>query len=420
MNHTIHTKYLIVGAGISGLSCAAQLAGEDYCILEKEQEVGGYCRTFHQSGFTWDFAGHFFHFRDSEIEAEFADLLHADDSVENRKNTKIYYKDRYIDYPFQYNIHQLEKDEFIDCLVGLYQNSSEEAQNFKEMILQKYGSGIADKFLIPYNSKLYACDLNMLDMNAMGRFFPYANPEEIIRGFRQKRPETYNDTFFYSKRGAEAFVHKIAELVEAERILCHTELLKVDSAQKVAYTTGGSIHYEYLISTIPFDCLLDITQTCHSRKYSSNQVLVFNMGFDKPAQDRSLHWVYYPQKDISFYRVGFYSNILHEDRLSIYVELGFPSAVEVDVDFWQTRVLDDLRRVGILSNHRLIAQNALLMNPAYVHICGDSEEEKEKLKEQLEKQQIYVTGRYGDWKYCSIEDCIIQARDMVKKITLRK
>ena len=48
------------------------------------------------------------------------------------------------------------------------------------MLYAKFGKSIADKFLIPYNEKLYACDLDTLDPDAMGRFFPYADKEEII------------------------------------------------------------------------------------------------------------------------------------------------------------------------------------------------------------------------------------------------
>ena len=36
-------------------------------------------------------------------------------------------------------------------------------------------------FLIPYNTKLYATDLDRLDRDAMGRFFPHADVADIIR-----------------------------------------------------------------------------------------------------------------------------------------------------------------------------------------------------------------------------------------------
>lgn len=38
------------------------------------------------------------------------------------------------------------------------------------MLYCKFGRSIAEKFLIPYNKKLYACDLDKLDKDAMGRF----------------------------------------------------------------------------------------------------------------------------------------------------------------------------------------------------------------------------------------------------------
>ena len=38
------------------------------------------------------------------------------------------------------------------------------------MLYAKFGRGICERFLIPYNEKLYACDLAELDKDAMGRF----------------------------------------------------------------------------------------------------------------------------------------------------------------------------------------------------------------------------------------------------------
>ena len=48
----------VIGAGISGLTFANYAKG-DYLVVEKENEVGGYCRTIKRSGYVWDYAGHF-------------------------------------------------------------------------------------------------------------------------------------------------------------------------------------------------------------------------------------------------------------------------------------------------------------------------------------------------------------------------
>ena len=53
-----NVKYLIIGAGISGLTFANYADG-DYLIIEKEKEVGGYCRTIKKKDYVWDYAGHF-------------------------------------------------------------------------------------------------------------------------------------------------------------------------------------------------------------------------------------------------------------------------------------------------------------------------------------------------------------------------
>ena len=41
---------LIIGAGITGLSLASFLDTDDYLIVEKDSEVGGYCKTTIKNG----------------------------------------------------------------------------------------------------------------------------------------------------------------------------------------------------------------------------------------------------------------------------------------------------------------------------------------------------------------------------------
>lgn len=207
-----HVKTLIIGAGITGLTYAA-FTDEDYLILEKESRPGGLCRTFRVDDFVWDYAGHFFHFATDELKEYFESRLEKDDLVTCKKNTKIYYKGQYIDYPFQTNIHQLPKAEFIDCLYDLFHKSiKEEYENFEDMLYGKFGKSITDKFLRPYNEKLYACSLNNLDVDAMGRFFPYADIEQIIENMKDNKMNSYNNIFEYPKEGAEVFVKALLML----------------------------------------------------------------------------------------------------------------------------------------------------------------------------------------------------------------
>ena len=409
---------IIIGAGISGLSYAAFCGHKDYLIVEQSDKIGGYCKTTERNGYVWDYSGHFFHFKDKEIEQFVAQRIPAEDILTIHKNTQIRYKDRLIDYPFQMNIHQLPRQEFIDCLYDLFENPTKEYTNFQEMLYAKFGRSIADKFLIPYNSKLYACDLNTLDKDAMGRFFPYAEKEQIVRNFKASNNETYNATFVYPKHGAIQYIDSMASHVEKEAIRLNEPIVAIQPKEHIVkLASGEAIHYNRLISTVPFPKLMALKGESEFPSLSWNQVLVFNIGFDKQGLDTKNHWIYFPEDKYCFYRVGFYSNILRSDKCSLYVELGFDKYAQVQPESWLPRVLKDLQEARIISaDMNVMDYETIIMNPAYVHVSAEATEFVHAKKEQLAQDDIYSIGRYGSWTYCSIEDNIKEAMALAAKL----
>lgn len=114
-------KNLIIGAGLSGIACAYYLE-DDYLILEKDSTPGGYCRTIPNREYVWDYAGHFYHFRTEKYKKLFTGLVDEKQIIRQKKNTKIFYKNKLIDYPFQTNIYELEKKNLLNacmiCILG--------------------------------------------------------------------------------------------------------------------------------------------------------------------------------------------------------------------------------------------------------------------------------------------------------------
>lgn len=222
------TKYLVIGAGISGLTFA-NYAKEDYLVVEKEKEVGGYCRTIKRNGYVWDYAGHFFHFNTDEFKKNFLSKMPKEDIIYNDKCTKILYKNNFIDFPFQTNIHQLEKQEFIDCLYDLFNKEEKDKyDNFLDMLYGKFGKSIVEKFLKPYNEKLYAVDLTKLDVDAMGRFFPYADKEAIINNMKNSKVNSYNASFLYPRNGAASFINILYNELDKSKVLLNTSVVSLD------------------------------------------------------------------------------------------------------------------------------------------------------------------------------------------------
>ena len=409
---------VIVGAGVSGLAYAG-FSKNECLLLEKDAEIGGYCKTIKWGDFVWDYSGHFFHFRDTFLEDYICRNMVHDDIRYCEKHTQIFYRQKYIDFPFQKNIHQLDQDEFIDCLYDLFTTTGNDYFTFKQMLYAKFGQSIAEKFLIPYNEKLYACDLNRLDVDAMGRFFPYADKEEIIRNFKKTNNNSYNSHFTYPRGGAIEYVKSLASYIGKSNICLNERVKSIDVTEKTIKTDKRELKYDNLISTMPFPLLMQCCSMEYDTDiYSWNKVLVFNLGFDKKGKDVFNNWIYVPSKDFCFYRVGYYDNIFATKNMSLYVELGFGKNTDViDVEYYKEKVLDDLKKAGIITDHKLIASHFVIMDPAYVHITKESIRDVEEKKKVLARNNIYSIGRYGSWTYCSIEDNILEAKALMERLS---
>ncbi|CAN5365519.1 FAD-dependent oxidoreductase [soil metagenome] len=424
MSEAKSVALLVVGAGISGLSTIAFGSEKDYLVLERDSAIGGYCKTVKKDGFVWDYSGHFFHFKRPEIEAWLRERMPGQDIRTVAKKSFIAYRGKMIDFPFQKNIHQLPQDELIDCLHDLYFALAPRAPNvpappetnFKEMLYARFGRSIAEKFLIPYNEKLYATDLAALDKDAMGRFFPHADLEGIVRNMKTPDNATYNATFTYPAGGAIEYVNALATAVDPARIALGEALVSIDLKRRIAKTSQREIRFERLVTSAPFDAVLRSAGIAHDASaFSWNKVLVFNLGFDTKGP-KDVHWIYYPDRARNFYRIGFYDNIFEGDRMSLYVELGFPkdhAITDADIERARDEVIAGLRSEGVITTQKLVASHSVVMDPAYVHITRKSMAEHARWKRVLNAHGVYPIGRYGGWTYCSIEDNIIEARALV-------
>ena len=417
--------YVVIGAGISGLGFAnwirERAPGASVVVLEREAEPGGYCRTVLKDGFVWDYSGHFFHFKHPEIEAWLRARMPGQRIDTITKLSSIRYAGRDIDFPFQKNIHQLPQAEFIECLYDLYfrpPSGGGEPTSFLDMLYRKLGRAITEKFLRPYNEKLYATDLDTLDPDAMGRFFPHAEIADIIGNMKPgAKAGGYNATFTYPAGGAieyvKALLHDIPGVVALGE-----DVVGIDRDAHTVTTSKREIRYKHLVSSTPLPALLRMcgVTPLGAAGFTSNKVLVYNLGFDRKGP-RAVHWMYFPDRALSFYRVGFYDNIFDSDRMSLYVEIGLRHDEQPDVAAMRERVLADLARENIVDGHQLVAHHDVILDPAYVHITKDSLRDTARYKAELAADDIHTVGRYGGWTYCSIEDNLVETRELASELT---
>ena len=229
--------------------------------------------------------------------------------------------------------------------------------------------------------------------------------------------KSYNSTFTYPEGGAIEYVNALLHDLPKDLLSFNTALTGIDLENKIAHTTSGDIQYHHLVSSVPLVHLLRMSGLqSDDSVFSWNKVLVFNLGFDKKGP-KDVHWMYFPQRDLRFYRVGFYDNIFDADRMSLYVEIGAKDGEELDVEKEKQHVLAGLKETDIITDHELVSWHTVTMNPAYVHINQKAIAQWDVLRPQLEAHGIYSIGRYGDWTYCAIEDNIVQARELSKQLS---
>jgi len=425
----------IIGAGLTGLSTAYHLKDGEYVVFEKEEKAGGLCRSMKKDGFTFDFTGHFLH-NHHPYTGELVEKILPGGFNHITRRAFIYLQGRYIPYPFQAHTFGLPPEKRKECVMGFIEAKNQKGlppQNFLDWIYQTFGEGMAKYFFIPYNEKFWKVNLRDLTYEWTSWSVPQPTMEQVLKGATGFKNEKmgYNPSFLYPKWGG-------IELLP-QAFLPHVKNLKLGKAVKsismkersLSLEDGEEVGYSTVISTCPLpqllclieDLPLDLQQAGKRLRYLS--VLNLNLGI---ARDKVLdcHWIYFPEKEFPFYRIGFFSNLSFAlappHTSSIYVEIthlpsemrsedcrGEPKCSPTDGIVKDT--LKGLIECGILKRSDELV--TVLITPIpYAYVIYDQFREKNlpSILRYLKNEKIYSIGRYGAWEYSTMEEAILQGK----------
>ncbi|HEU5312048.1 MAG TPA: FAD-dependent oxidoreductase, partial [Candidatus Eisenbacteria bacterium] len=107
---------VVLGAGPTGLSAAYHL-GSEALLLEREDRVGGCCRSMTSGGFTFDLAGHIMFSNDPYVHDLYL-LLLRDNVHWQEREAWIYSKGVHTRYPFQGALYGLPPTVIQECILG--------------------------------------------------------------------------------------------------------------------------------------------------------------------------------------------------------------------------------------------------------------------------------------------------------------
>ena len=423
-------KILILGAGLAGLSAAwhLQRKGIDCCIFEKESEVGGLCRSKKINGFTFDYDGHLLHFRRCYTFNLVKSIL-GDNLSEHQRSAWIYTRGQYSRYPFQANLYGLSASIIKECLLGFIQTHNNgrhtkkiKELNFSDWIYQTFGKGIARHFMIPYNTKFWTVSPGELTCEWLDGFIPVPTLRQILEGTIEdsKRKFGYNSCFWYPKKGGINQL-SLALASEIKNIYTNCRIVEIDLNEKEIRTSSGNKErFNYLISTIPLPeipyLIKKIPAQINSsfRKLNWNSIYNLNLGIEKNGFLKK-HWIYYPQKEICFFRIGFFHNfsscLAPPDKSSLYIEVSYSKDKPIDKNNIVSSIKRDLRKTGVLGkDDNIFAQDINDIKYGYPIYDKNYRQTREKIFRFLERNNIMPCGRYGSWRYMTMEDAIIEGK----------
>lgn len=309
-------KYLILGAGSSGLTVANKLkqAGiTSFLVIEKEQTAGGLCRSVNVDGFPFDIGGgHFLDTKRPRVNKFLFKFMPEEEWNQYNRDSRIVVNGDIIHHPIEANIWEMKIENQIDYLKSIAvagcNLGTKMPEKFVDWIYWKLGTKIAEDYMIPYNQKMFNQQLDQLGTYWLEKL-PNVSFEETLRSCLEKKAygtEPGHSRFYYPKKFGygELWLRMAASI---ENNIEYNKIVKKIDFNKGIITTADGEHYkaEKIITTIPwmeFEEIIgmpkEIEQNIHELKFSSIQTEYFPEKLDTPC-----HWIYYPDPRLSYHRI---------------------------------------------------------------------------------------------------------------------
>lgn len=435
-------KVVILGAGPTGLGAAYALeqAGADWVLLERAPYPGGLAASFEIDGFTWDIGGHIVFSHYAAFDRMLAEVMPEGTYREHPRRAFIRLGDRWVPYPFQYNLRHLPSGDRDRCLEGLAQVAAHPPAGtpatFEEWIRGSMGAGIAELFMAPYNRKVWACEPAAMAAHWVGDRVAVPDLARIRKHLAEDRDDVDwgpNNRFRFPRRGGTGFIwRQLAARLPAARLRLNCAVTAVDPHRRLLTSVhGNEVPYDALISTAPLDQLTAMAGlhdlAALTRDLVRTRIWIVGVGLRGPVPEaaRDKCWMYFPDPSDPFYRVTVFSNYSPDNappgHYSLMAEVSRKTdGATLDERSLVAECVAALRRAGLIAAaaepvhtwcHRVdygypvpsLTRDAIL----------------DRVQPALEQLGILSRGRFGAWKYevANMDHSFMQGVEVARRLT---
>lgn len=385
------------------------------------------------NGYTFDVGGsHVIFSRGESTLKEMLSLL-EDNYVKHKRRTFIKLEQRLVPYPLETGLYALPPQERAEALIEFLEamfsrDPSWTPKTFEEWIRGFFGRWIAERYLIPYNEKIWKRPLSQISADWVytpGRL-PVPDWRDVVRAAAGVPVVGYieQSTFYYPLRGGiqalfEAALQRAGKgvaLLKGERV---TELKKRNNC----WAINNKYVAKKVISTIPLpelvsalDAPSDIFKAARELDY--NKVIVVGVGLRKKAPKQ--HWVYVPQRNVIFHRYAWVSNYSSYNApkggAALIAEITVPHSEPVHEQKILDRVVYDLEKLDIIKGEEVEVAKVWVHEYGYPIYTLNHSERRSIIFQWLNELGLTSVGRWGSWHYWNMDKVYENVKLFVLKI----
>jgi protoporphyrinogen oxidase len=420
----------VLGGGLVGLAVAAH-SRHDCTVLEADEVCGGHCRSLVKDGYTFDLGGpHILFSRDEKI-LEFMLRQLGDNVTRQRRNNKIYFKGRYVKYPFENGLYDLDPQDRFECLFHYLNNSHPKPTNFREWILHNFGTGIADKYMIPYNEKIWNVPAEQMGIDWVEGRVPKPPAEDIIKAAVGVETEGYTHQLYFSyphSGGIEALPKAFER--RCRSITTGFPVRRVWREGSTWHVTDGSRTHQFdqIVSSIPVQALIralpdvpaDIVRRTAALKFNSLVTVMFGVRCEAPLPFTAL---YVPDTEYIYHRLSFPLNFTAEGapagHMAVTAEITTnpgDGIHELGDDAIIDKVLAGLEKMGIVHRDDVRFHELYRTEYAYVVRTFDYKQNLDHILSYLQDLGIISVGRNAEFEYINMDEAVRRALAIVERL----
>ncbi len=429
-------KIAVLGGGITGLTLSSLLQekGHSVTCFEASPRAGGLCQSEVDRGFVMDRAGgHILFSKDKEVLQWMLGLLGPGGYTTCERQTKIWCRGRYVHYPFENGLGDLPPADQLVCLKDYIEasfarrNGAPAPTNFHDWCLWRFGRGVCDTFMHPYNQKIWNVDLHELGTKWVEGRVPDAPLEDVLRGALGMPSEGYvhQSIFHYPlERGFEALILALVARLRPGVLRTNTPVHSV-TRMEPGFAVNGE-RFDRVLSTVPLPVLGKLLAALSDAErdlfvgLDSMSVLTVFLALDRPSVPPH-SWIYFPsEEDGPQNRITYLSNYSPKNapagKTSIMAEVTYLNRLPKSESAITEEVIAGLARGGFLEPSQVMFARTFTNSYGYILYRLGLEERLESVRAIVRRQGIDVVGRFGNYNYFNSDACVRAAFDLARTI----